>query len=105
MFMPAVNMLLTATPLSIMVSLPAPADTASTSSTADKAPRNAPSWAAPLTPGSRAILRKVKNPAPAFTPMTLGAARGFESTACMSMPLTERAEPASMAANTLGRRT
>ena len=104
---PAVKMLLTATPARMMVSLPAPAPAATvyTIKVADRAPIKAPKGAAPAIPGARAMAKKVQNPAPALTPMTLGEARGLESTAWMSMPLTAKAEPHSREAHTRGSRT
>ena len=36
---------------------------------------------APAAPGARAMAKKVQNPAPALTPITLGEARGLDSTA------------------------
>ena len=51
------------------------------------------------------MAKKVQNPAPALTPITLGEARGLDSTAWMSMPLTEREAPHSREAHTRGSRT
>ena len=49
--------------------------------------------------------KKVENPAPALTPITLGEAKGLESTAWMSIPLTAKAAPHRRLAHTRGSRT
>ncbi len=49
--------------------------------------------------GRRRSRRRRRAPAPEFTPMVLGAARGFASTLCVSAPLTARAAPGQDAAH------
>ena len=61
--------------------------------------------AAPEDPGTSAMAKKVQNPAPALTPMTLGEARALDSTAWISIPLTDNAAPHSREAATRGSRT
>ena len=49
--------------------------------------------------------RQAARPAPALTPMTLGPAMGFCSTAWITAPDTASADPAKTAAHTRGSRT
>ena len=80
--MPALNMPDTATPASTRVIFDAPVRDPmnSTSSTPPRAPRKAAKGSAAVRAGQRAAHTAVQSPAPALTPMTLGAARGFPST-------------------------
>lgn len=54
--------------------------------------------------GATAQQSAAARPAPEFTPMVLGAARGLASTLWVMAPDTARAEPARMQPSTLGRR-
>ena len=84
-----------ATPMSITVPREAPKRRAPrlTAITAAKAPAKAAreSLHPPMTPAAAQAV--TARPAPAFTPMTLGEARPFESTPCMTAPETASAAP------------
>ena len=51
-----------------------------------------------------AMMMAAPSPAPADTPRPNGDARGFRSTDCMTVPLTDSAAPVRNANRTLGRR-
>ena len=95
-----------ATPASTRVILAAPVRSAMnrTSSAAAMAPMKAATGTRAWAVGAAAQQSAAASPAPEFTPMVLGAARGLASTLCVSAPLTARAAPASMQPHTRGRR-
>ena len=99
-------MLLMATPASTRVMRLAPVLRARvyTSIHAPSAPRKAATGTAVIEVGIRAAQRTAPRPAPAFTPMILGPARGLPSTPWMMTPPTARALPHSRAARVRGRR-
>ncbi len=72
---------------------------------ASSAPRKAARGITSHRPGSSTAATRTKRPLPALTPMMLGPARGFISTAWSTAPLTARADPAIRAAATRGSRT
>ena len=73
-----------------------------TSITAASAPTKAPKYDAIIEEGKRTAASKKKRPAPAFVPMTEGAAKGFWSMDYKAAPETASAEPASTALIILG---
>ena len=77
---------------------------ASTSSTPASAPTKAITGVRARAVGARAQDRATISPAPAFTPMMLGAARGLASTLWMMAPEAARAAPASRQPQVRGRR-
>ena len=95
------------TPPSTRVILEAPVsrESSSTRLTAPMAPKKDSQGVLPSRPGKHTAARATAKPAPALTPMMLGAARGLWSTVCSTTPLTARAAPASRAARVRGRRT
>ena len=76
----------------------------STSMTPAKAPRKAASGVIHTAEGISAQLRATARPAPALTPMMLGAARGLARTDWMMAPDMASAAPASAPAQHRGRR-
>ena len=102
--MPAPRRLLTATPASTSVILDAPffAAIRYTTITVTTAPINAAAGMADGVFGNRAIASTAAKPAPEFTPMILGAAKGFSRTDCIITPDTARALPARIDAATRG---
>ena len=95
-----------ATPARTSVIFAAPVRSAmnSTSSAAAMAPVKAATGTSASEPGATAQQSAAARPAPEFTPMVLGAARGLASTLCVSAPLTARAAPARMQPQMRGRR-
>ncbi len=96
-----------ATPVSTRVIRDAPArcDTASTSMALPNAPAKAAAGVRETAAGARAQQSATAAPAPAFTPITLGAARGFARTVCITAPETASAAPATRQPAVRGRRT
>ena len=104
--MPAVKIAVNAMPASTTVRRdepPRPA-TAKMSPATHNAPRKAATGASPKALGKAHAASSTKKPEPAFTPMTLGLARGLSSAAWMSAPACASAAPARSAASTRGRR-
>ena len=103
---PALNRLEMATPASTTVIRAAPVARAriiirpTPASAPAKAASGAYCWAA----GAMAHSSATASPAPEFTPMMPGEARGLFSTVWITAPDTARAAPASMAAQVRGRR-
>ena len=73
-------------------------------SAAPSAPRKEARGISPAAQGARDTASSAANPAPALTPMMLGAARGFPNTPWMMVPAAASAAPARRQPQVRGRR-